>query len=84
MEGGGDLIGVGGVERLHAGGEHLRLHRRGLQHPMWGEGRGEVGRLELRCGRGSSWGGREGRSDTVLEMKMLSKLVSYLKRSDYV
>ena len=67
VEGGCDLIGVGGVERLHGGGEHLRLHRGRLQHPMRGERGREVGRLELGCGGRGSWGRRKGRSNTVLK-----------------
>ena len=67
MEGGGDLIRVGGVERLHGGGEHLRLHGGRLQHPVRGERGREVGRLELGCGGWRSWGSREGRSNAVLK-----------------
>ena len=67
VEGGGDLIGVGRVERLHGGGEDLRLHRRRLQHPVRGERGREVGRLELGCGGWGSRGGRKGRSNAVLK-----------------
>ena len=72
VEGGGDLIRVGRVERLHGRREDLRLHRRRLQHPVRGEGGREVGRLELGCGGWGSWGRRKGRSNTVLKKSFVN------------
>ena len=72
VEGGGDLIRVGRVERLHGRREDLRLHRRRLQHPVRGEGGREVGRLELCCGGWGSWGRRKGRSNTVLKKSFVN------------
>ena len=56
----GDLVGVGGVEVLQRWGEHLRLDCGWLERHGGGggEGRGEVGVLELRDGRRAGCGGR--------------------------
>ena len=75
LEAGGDLVGVGGVEWLHGRGEDLSLHAVWLEHGLAGEGRREVGRLELVAGHRGAGGRREGRGHPLLEYGQYEKEV---------